>query len=178
MDGLWTLSESCNGNETSSPRRHQRDRTFMVGIALQESLVGTWKLLSREDVTSDGERRVDPVLGSDPIAYLMYDAAGHFAVQFMRRDREFTRGAGGRAPLRSANNTGAINGYDAYFGRYTVEADGIVTQELVGALSPGDVGKVVTRRFQVHGAELVIDLETTASDGTPVTRTLRWQRVA
>ena len=54
----------------------------------------------------------------------------------------------------------------------------MVTQELIGALSPRDVGKVVTRRFRINHAELVIDLETTAHDGEPVTRTLRWQRVA
>lgn len=34
------------------------------------SLVGTWKLLSREDRTAGGERRIDPVMGADPIAYL------------------------------------------------------------------------------------------------------------
>jgi len=99
-------------------------------------------------------------------------------VQFMRRDRGSAECVAERSPVGSANNSGAINGYDAYFGRYTVGADGTVTQELVGALSPGDVGKVVTRRFQTNGTELVIDLETTASDGELVTRTLRWQRVA
>jgi hypothetical protein len=150
----------------------------MVAIASETSLVGTWKLLSREDVTSDGQRRTDPILGADPVSYLMYDAAGHFAVQFMRRDRESAEGNAHRSTVGGANNSDAINGYDAYFGRYTVGADGTVTQELVGALSPGDVGKVVTRRFRINGDELVIDLETTASDGDPVTRTLRWQRVA
>ena len=136
----------------------------MVAVDAEKSLVGTWKLLSREDVTSDGQQRTEPILGADPLAYLMYDAAGHFAVQFMRRDR-------------TACASGAVNGYDAYFGRYTVADDSTVTQELIGALSPGDVGKIVTRRFQIKGAELVIALETTASDGSVVTRTLRWQRV-
>ena len=136
------------------------------------TLVGTWKLLSCEDRTSDGERRIDPVMGADPIAFLIYDAAGHFAAQFMKRDRTSVVQAAG-----TSNNSGAINGYDAYFGRYTVSNDNTVTQELIGALSPADVGKVVTRRFRVDGKELVIELETTASDGTPVTRTLRWERV-
>lgn len=56
----------------------------MVAVDAEKSLVGTWKLLSREDVTSDGQQRTEPILGADPLAYLMYDAAGHFAVQFMR----------------------------------------------------------------------------------------------
>jgi len=150
----------------------------MVAVAVEKkSLVGTWELLSREDVTSAGQRRTEPILGADPLAYLMYDAAGHFAVQFMRRDRGAGVGVGDHARDRGANNSGAVNGYDAYFGRYTVTDDGTVTQELIGALSPGDVGKIVTRRFQIKGAEVVIVLETTASDGEAVTRTLRWQRV-
>jgi hypothetical protein len=144
----------------------------MVANVSQTSLIGTWALVSREEMTSDGQRRTDPILGSDPIAYLMYDSAGHFAVQFMRRDRGSVPGDAERSALGVA-----IKGYDAYFGRYTVGTDGTVTQELVGALSPGDVGKVVTRRCRVNGGELVIDLETTASDGERVTRTLRWQRV-
>jgi lipocalin-like protein len=142
------------------------------------SLVGTWKLLSREDVTARGERRGEPKLGSNPIAYLMYDAAGHFAVQFMRRDRDRVEATTGQSPGDAANNTGAVDGYDAYFGRYTVANDSTVTQELLGALSPRDVGKVVTRRFRIDGDELVIDLQTTSHDGEPVTRTLRWERLA
>jgi hypothetical protein len=139
-------------------------------------LVGTWKLVSREDVTAHGERRIEPNLGADPIAYLMYDARGRFAAQFMRRDR--TSVAGGVPAQVGANNSRAVDGYDAYFGRYRVDEDGTVTQELEGALSPADVGKIVTRRYRVHGSELVIELETTSGDGQPVTRTLRWQRVA
>jgi Lipocalin-like domain len=139
-------------------------------------LVGTWKLLLREDMTSAGERRSEPTLGSDPIGYLMYDAAGNFAVQFMRRDRQCGRGDAEQLPLGVANNSGAVNGYDAYFGRYRVGADGAVTQELVGALSPADVGKVVTRRCRVEDGKLVIELKT-MNNREEVTRTLRWERV-
>ena len=133
----------------------------MVSITSGTSLVGTWKLLSREDVTANGQKTTEPRLGSDPISYLMYDASGHFSVQFMRRNR----------------TAGSNEGYDAYFGRYSVK-DGVVTQELEGALSMDDVGKVVTRRFQIVDDELVISLDVNASDGTPVTRILRWKKVA
>jgi hypothetical protein len=132
-----------------------------MDVVNAKSLIGTWTLLTRVEVTSDGRSRIDPILGADPIAYRIYDAAGHFAVQFMRRNRETADGT---------------SGYDAYFGRYQVGADGMVTQALIGALSQGDVGKVVTRRCHIDGTELVIKVETTASDGQPVTRTLRWQR--
>ena len=57
------------------------------GKTLSTLLIGTWELLSREDNTLGGERRVDPALGADPIALLIFDKEGHFAAQFMKRDR-------------------------------------------------------------------------------------------
>jgi hypothetical protein len=51
-----------------------------------------------------------------------------------------------------------------------------VTQRLRGALSPDDVGKVVTRRMELEDGRLVIRLQTTAADGEPVVRTLTWDR--
>jgi hypothetical protein len=149
--------------------RHSEGVSSLAATASETSLVGTWELLSREDRTSNGERRAEPNLGGDPVAYLMYDANGHFATQFMRR---------GRTTAQVSGENGAVPGYDAYFGRYSVSPDGTVTQELVGALSPGDVGKVVTRRFRIAGDELVISLEAKSGEGEPVTRTLRWRRLA
>jgi hypothetical protein len=161
---MWTRCDSDS-----------QGRSFVGETGSETSIVGTWKLLSRVDVTREGQLRAEPVLGSDPIAYLMYDAAGYFAVQFMRRDRGCGRTEHSSATV--GKNTGAIDGYDAYFGRYELERDGTVRQKLLGALSPENVGKVVTRRCRVEGRELVIELETT-NDGELVTRTLRWERVA
>ncbi|MEQ1832660.1 MAG: lipocalin-like domain-containing protein [Candidatus Eisenbacteria bacterium] len=144
---------------------------------LSESLVGTWELLSREDRTAAGERRIDPSLGADPIALLMYDRTGHFAAQFMKRDRS-QPAPPGTASAPAPNNTGARDGYDAYFGAYSVDdASGTVTQRLTGSLSPQNVGMQLTRAMTVAGDELSIELATAAADGEPVTRTLRWRRV-
>jgi hypothetical protein len=142
---------------------------------LSTALVGTWELLSREDYTHTGERRIEPSLGSDPVALLVFDRKGHFAAQFMRRDRGAPDAeVGNPAP----NNSRARGGYDAYFGTYSVdEALGTVTTLLIGALSPENVGQVFTRTMGVAGDELTIRLETASPAGEPVTRTLRWRRV-
>ena len=144
-------------------------------MSLSSQLPGTWLLQSRIDVTKDGERHPDPMLGEDPVALLIYDRSGNFSAQFMKRDRSKV---GEAAPMpRAKNNTQAQGGYDAYFGTYTVDdAKGTVTQELLGSLSPGNVGMVLTRGMEVTGDTLVIRLETTAADGTPVVRTLTWKR--
>jgi hypothetical protein len=143
---------------------------------LSASLIGTWELVSREDHTSAGERRVDPALGADPIALLVYDRGGHFAAQFMKRDR--TNVDATEATPASQNNSRAQGGYDAYFGTYTTDdAAGTVTQTLIGALSPENVGQVLTRSMTVVGDELTIQLQMTTGDAEPITRTLRWTRV-
>lgn len=51
---------------------------------LENKIQGTWWLLSREDYTKDGQRRIDPILGSDPVAILVY-ANKYFAAQFMKK---------------------------------------------------------------------------------------------
>jgi hypothetical protein len=143
--------------------------------ALAAALPGTWRLVSRQDRTASGERRVEPSLGEDPEALLFYDRAGHFAAQFMRRDRA--------APLPepgvgAANNSRAQAGYDAYFGTYTIDdGDGTVTHRLVGALSPENVGLALARTLTVEADVLTIRLATTSPQGEPVVRTLVWTRV-
>ncbi|HVC28068.1 MAG TPA: lipocalin-like domain-containing protein [Gammaproteobacteria bacterium] len=144
---------------------------------LSTTLIGTWELLSREDFTRNGERRIDPSLGADPIAILTYDRGGYFAAQFMKRKR----GPEPETVTTSAapNNSRARGGYDAYFGTYTVnDTDGTVTQRLTGALSPENVGQVLTRGMSVTGDELLIRVDTASADGEPIVRTLRWKRVA
>ena len=151
---------------------------------LSKTLVGTWELLSRVDRTAAGERRVEPRLGEDPVALLYYDQSGHFAAQFMKRDRTAADPAAPE-PAAAGGNAGALNnsraqgGYDAYFGTYTVDdRGGTVTQRLLGALSAENVGLVLTRSMIVEGDTLTIALDTTAADGEPVTRTLAWRRTS
>lgn len=144
-------------------------------MSLSKDLPGTWLLQSRVDVTRDGVRHPDPLLGEDPVALLIYDRTGHFAAQFMKRDRTTLVPSG---PASARNNTQAQGGYDAYFGTYRVDdTTGVVTQQLMGSLAPGNVGMVLSRAMQVQGDTLTIELETTAADGTPVVRTLTWRRL-
>ena len=116
--------------------------------ALSTTLPGTWQLQSRVDVTASGERRPEPSLGEDPVALLIYDRSGHFAAQFMRRDRSVMIPDG---PGGAKNNSRAQGGYDAYFGTYTIDdANATVTQTLLAALSPENVGSVLTRAMEVR----------------------------
>ncbi|MEO8032113.1 MAG: lipocalin-like domain-containing protein [Gemmatimonadota bacterium] len=134
-----------------------------------------WRLVTRHDHDADGQRRIDPMMGADPIGILAFGPSS-FSAQFMKRDRA---PAAATAPTPvGANNSAAVNGYDAYFGRYTVdEGQGRITLTLEGAVSPASVGVVVTRDVRVSGNALTIQLATTAFDAVPNTRTLTFGRV-
>ncbi len=144
---------------------------------LATAILGFWQLVSREDVDAAGHRNIDPLLGADPLGVLCF-ARGRFAAQFSRRDRSDATAASSSATAPTANNSTAVNGYDAYFGSYTLnEQEGLVTVTLDAALSPASVGQSYTRRIREAADQLFIQLETIAADGTSVTRTLRFSRI-
>ena len=143
--------------------------------SLRSAVLGIWRLKSRVDVDSSGRRLVDPALGSDPLGMLCF-SPGHFAAQFMKRDRSATTAM--PAPPQGGNNSSAINGYDAYFGTYTLEeSTQTLRVRLEGALSPSNIGAEFERSVHAGDDELIISLPTTAADGTPVTRTLTFSRL-
>ena len=147
----------------------------MSRLPLSALLPGSWELQSRIDVDASGQRQPEPSLGEDPVALLIYDKAGHFSAQFMRRDRTCVAPDG---PSGARNNSRAQGGYDAYFGTYSVDdTNNTVTQKLLGALSNEHVGAVLTRDMEVEGDRLIIRLETSDKCGAAVTRTLTWRRV-
>ncbi len=143
---------------------------------LKVALLGIWRLESRQDVDAAGEIHPDPFLGRDPLGILCFGAA-HFSAQFMKRERSNQENAPGRLPAQ--NNTAGVNGYDAYFGTYSVdEIAGTLTTQLEGSIAPGNIGATYVRDARVAGDELIIQLQTTSVDGIPVTRTNTFVRLA
>ena len=144
--------------------------------SLKSRIAGMWWLESRIDVDFTGQRRIDPIMGADPLGVVCF-AAERFSAQFMRRDRS---PASGPAPAgAAANNSSAVNGYDAYFGSYTLdEAAGTLRTKLEGAVTPANIGSVFERHVEIAGDQLTIRLATTAADGTAITRTLTFRRLS
>ena len=146
---------------------------------LSGSLPGTWLLESRIDLVPVGPAPSGAISGEDPVALLIYDRAGHFAAQFMKRDRSAVVPDG---PGGARNNSRAQGGYDAYFGTYTVDdAASTVTQRLLGALSQENVDSILTREMEVRGDTLVIRVRPRPQTVLPSPELLRgigWGRPA
>ncbi|HEX5030015.1 MAG TPA: lipocalin-like domain-containing protein [Candidatus Eisenbacteria bacterium] len=147
---------------------------------LPSAILGSWWLLSRLDHDDSGNRHVCPILGSEPLGYLSFTPR-RFSAQFMRRGRELETEPP-RVPAATAaaaNNTGAVDGYDAYFGTYELDAArGTVVVTLEAALAPSNIGKTFLREIRVVDGRLIIRLNTNAADGTPISRTLTFERQA
>ena len=142
---------------------------------LAAAILGIWMLKSREDVDAGGQILIDPFLGRDPIGILCFGPS-HFAAQFMKRDRSDEESVPQR--VQAKNNTAAVNGYDAYFGTYSVdEVAGTLATHVEGSISPVNIGKTYVRDVRVVGNELLIQLETAAVDGTAITRTNTFFRI-
>ncbi|HJP64069.1 MAG TPA: lipocalin-like domain-containing protein [Mucilaginibacter sp.] len=144
--------------------------------SLTAAICGIWWLLTREDWTKDGRKRIDPTLGADPFGILSYSGT-HFAAQFMKRDR--AEDTSEQVFYSGQNNTRAVGGYDAYFGTYKVdEQTGRVAHTLIGSITPANIGITVSRDMRVDGDDLIIQLETTRPDGEAIIRTLTWKRLS
>jgi hypothetical protein len=142
---------------------------------LATAIIGFWKLKSREDVDATGKVHIDPFLGRDPLGILCFGKT-HFSAQFMKRDRSGQETV--LQPVAAKNNTARVNGYDAYFGSYSVdEIKGTLTTRLEGAISPANVGDTHVRDARVVGDELIVQLQTTTLDGTAITRTNTFSRI-
>jgi Lipocalin-like domain len=139
------------------------------------AILGIWKLKSREDLDSTGQVRIDPFLGRDPVGILCFGPT-HFAAQFMKRDRSQEENLLQLVEVK--NNTARLNGYDAYFGTYSVdEIKGTLSTHLEGSISPSNLGDTYVRDVRVVDNELIIQLQTTAADGTAITRTNTFSRI-
>lgn len=157
--------------EGNSPMNPQVDA---AGAA--RDLVGTWRLVSRVVTLEDGTAVQDAGLGKAPTGYLIYDASGHVAAQMMKADRPMAIDCGIAGPAPN-DNSQSVNGYEAYFGTYTIDATGHkATHHLEGALAAADVGKNLVRDFQVSGEKLTIVVRTNLPKEKQI-RTLTWERV-
>lgn len=126
--------------------------------------VGTWKLISQHTHFADGSTL--PSRGSNPAGILMYDAGGNMSVQLMRTDAT----AGDYTDL--SQRITAMDGFLAYFGTYTIDADAkTVTHHVIGASYAAYRGSDQVRSYKIDGETLTLK----ASTGDTL-RVLMWQK--
>jgi hypothetical protein len=101
----------------------------------REKLVGAWHLVSMEEPGPDGKlTRITNRNGM-----LLYTRDGHMSVQIMFPKSE-----------SALSNDYAKDGYEASFGSYEVNEEAhMVTHHVQGSITPGLLGKDLTRVYQL-----------------------------
>jgi ketosteroid isomerase-like protein len=114
------------------------------GQSARERLIGSWKEIFSEETLPDGT-----VLQLDEVGLVTYDRSGHMSGQTMRRSEPKQR-----IPSDAIYQS---NGYDAYFGTFTVdEVKHTVTHHVEGGVARHLVGKDLVRSYSFEGERLVL----------------------
>jgi Lipocalin-like domain len=120
--------------------------------SLQSQLVGTWRLMSAEDLDPATGKWIPYTFGNPPSGYFIYDATGHASIQIMTTPPVKIATPDSPTPVEALE---IFNGYIAYYGTYTVDAENIHHQ-VEGAWDPSQVGSDQVRPYELCGDTLII----------------------
>lgn len=119
---------------------------------LKAQLVGTWTLVSNDNVTPDGTKR--QIFGPDPKGIMILSADGRFALIATNPARPKFKG-NTRLDGTPEENKAAIAGTVAAFGTWSVdEAANTLITRIEGSLFPNDEGREQRRLVTLAGDEL------------------------
>jgi hypothetical protein len=106
--------------------------------SLRQQLVGTWTLVSYEDINPNGTKK--QYQGANPRGILMLDAGGRYALVLGPSDRPKLKGNRDNATAEEFH--AAVGTFGANFGTWSVnEADKTFIRRIEGALIPNGEGK-------------------------------------
>jgi hypothetical protein len=144
-------------------------------MGARERLIGTWRLVSAENVQPDGSSQPFPEYGPHPVGYLMYDKTGHMCVTLANPNSP--RWADPEKPT-DAERALTHKGMIAYCGTYEVhEKEGQVIHRPELAELPHYIGSDQVRNFHFEGDRLILSAEEARPDGERRRYRITWERV-
>jgi len=137
-------------------------------------MAGTWALVSVDNVLPDGSRV--QLYGPEPVGLLIFDAGGRYSLQIFRRGRpRFASGDKGRGTAEE--NAAAVQGGNAHFGRYTLDAARrTLTFHVEHASFPNWEGADQARPFTLNGDVLTYTVPAPTT-GRGATGEVVWRRI-
>jgi hypothetical protein len=139
-------------------------------------LVGTWRLVSLEARDSTGQFHYPS--GQKVSGLLVYDAGGNISAHVMRNDRPLFA-SNDAARSTDAEVRAAFEGYDSYFGTYTIDLGRqTVTHHVRGASYPNWTGSDQLRHFKFNGSRLLLSTPPLVVGGQSLEYVLTWERIS
>lgn len=122
--------------------------------SVQQSLIGTWKLVSTEELFRDGHRGPYPDLGPNAKGYLIYTGDGHMCAELMNPARPVWKNREEHAT--DAEKISAASGFTAYCGDYSVDqGNHIIVHSPDVAFLPNYIGTMQKRPYRLEGSRLI-----------------------
>ena len=135
--------------------------------------VGTWRLVSLEVRTSDGQ--VSYPRGRDVVGYIIYSGDGYMSVVIMPANRpKFVA-----ETLREGSieeKAAAADTYQSYCGRYEIQGEKVI-HHVEASLFPNLLGVSRERAFKFDGNRLILSPPPSLVGGIEQTSHLTWERV-
>lgn len=137
------------------------------------SLMGTWRLISCEQRSADGE--VTYPFGEDAVGYLIYNQDGYMFAALMPRSR--TRFASGDIiGGTTEEKAGAAETYVSYCGRYEIQGDKVI-HHVELSFFPNWIGSDQEREIELIGRRLTLSTPPFLVRGRQRSSHLVWERV-
>ncbi len=139
---------------------------------IKSQLVGTWRLISFELRSPDGQ--VHYPVGKNPVGYLIYNDDGYMSATLMAANR--TRVAAELLWFASIEEkVASADTFIAYCGRYEIQGDRVI-HHVEASLFPNWVGEPQERIFKFMGDRLYLTAPPVPFPGVPHTGHLVWKR--
>ena len=143
-------------------------------VSARDRFVGSWELVSTEFLMKDGSKRPYPELGANGRGYLMYTADGHMCAQLVNPNRPAWKDVSHPTP---AEKIAAIDGLDAYCGRFEVdEAKHVMTHYPEIAWQPNFEGTTQPRPYEFRDDLLVFSDKEDKEPGA-LSYAITWRRM-
>ena len=155
--GVMTSMVLCTGIVLSSGFATAQQKS------LKEQLIGTWTIVSNDNVAPDGTKR--QLFGPNPKGILVLAANGHYTQIIVHPDRPNFK-VNNRLEGTPEENTAAVHGTTATFGTWSVdEASTTLIVRNEGGMFPNQVGTDSKRSVTLAGDQLRIGNPNPASGG-------------
>jgi hypothetical protein len=143
--------------------------------SVKSDLLGTWTLVSTEELLRDGHARPYPDLGPHAKGYLIYTADGHMCATLMKPGRALWKNDDEHAT--DTEKLSAAAGFTSYCGTYRVdEKKKIIVHLPEVAFLPNYIGVPQERPFTLQGDRLIFS--GTERAGDVVRWTIVWRRAS
>ncbi|MBK6634880.1 MAG: lipocalin-like domain-containing protein [Chitinophagaceae bacterium] len=143
--------------------------------ALQEQLIGTWTLVSVDNIYPDSSR-VYPY-GKNPQGMLIFDPKGNYAIQILKTIRSKIV-SGDKNNCTPEENAMIVQGSNSHFGKYSAdEVNKTITFNISHASFPNWEGTVQKRSYTYNGNEIKYVVTHTTQGGQAVIAEVSWKRL-